>query len=77
MASPTVHLKSVFITSVIGVKEEHDVAVVNLPGTFLSANNPDLIHMMLNGEMEELMAMIQPCTYQKFISCDERGNAIL
>ena len=38
--SPTVHLYSIFITSVIDAAEHRDTVVVDLPGACLSADNP-------------------------------------
>ena len=59
---PIVHLESVFITSMIDVKEGHGIALTDFPGALLLADNPDLIHMVLHGKMAELMAMIEPHT---------------
>ena len=77
-ASPTtVHLDSIFIASVIDAAEHRDTAVVDLPGEFLSADNPDLVHMVFRGKMAELMGMTDPKTYQKFITYDSKGQALL
>ena len=71
-----VHLESIFIISVIDAKEKHNVAIIDLPSAFLPVINPVLIHMVLHGNMAELMAMIEPHTYHKFIS-HESGHTLL
>ena len=38
-ASPTVSTEAIFITSVIDAKENQEVAIVDLPGAFLHAEN--------------------------------------
>ena len=62
-------MDSVFITAVIDAEEGRDTATVDLPGAYLSADNPDLVHMIFRGKMAELMAMTDPSTYRKFVKC--------
>ena len=70
-------MDSVLITAVIDAKEGRDTATDDLPGAYLSADNPDLVHMIFRGKMAELMAMTDPSTYRKFITYDSKGNAML
>ena len=76
-SSPTVHMDSVFITAVVDAWEHRDTATADLPGAYLSADNPDLVHMISRGKMSELMAMTEPRTYRKFVTYDNKGNTML
>ena len=44
--------------------------MVDLPGAFLHADNEDDIVMFMRGRLAELMAMVAPQTYQKFITTE-------
>ena len=47
--SPTVATESIFITTIIYAKEERDVAILDLPGAFLHADQDESIHMVMRG----------------------------
>ncbi len=47
-ASPVVMTESVLITAAIDAEEGRDVAVIDLPGTFLHADIDDLVVMMVS-----------------------------
>ena len=49
-ASPTMTIKAIFITSVIDVKENRKVSVVDLPGAFLHAENNQDVIMFMRGD---------------------------
>ena len=80
-ASPTVNTNSVILTVAIEAKERRDVAVLDLPGAYLSVDMDEMgeehVHMVLRGRMAELMAMTAPAVYCDYISTDAKGNKIL
>ena len=51
MKSPTVSTEAVLISAVIDAYEEHDVAVVDIPGAYLSADMDDDVLMIFRGTM--------------------------
>ena len=75
--SPTVSTEAVLITSVIDALEGRDVAVVDIPGAYLSAEMDDEVFMIFRGIMAELMVAADPKLYRKYISYDNNGKAIL
>jgi hypothetical protein len=75
--SPTILTEAVFITAVIEVHEERNVACFDIPGEFLHANLDKDITMILKSRLAELMVKVAPNLYRKYISVDRRGTAIL
>ena len=75
-SSPTVATESVFITSAIEAHEGRDVAVVDLPGAFMQANQEDLVHMKLKGTLAKVLIMLDPQCYRKYI-VQENGVSTL
>ena len=65
VASPTVSLDSIFITSAIEAHENRDVVVINLPGAFLHAKleDEDEVIMVMKECLAELMVMKEPKVY--------------
>ena len=49
----------------IDANEEQHVAVIDLPSAFLSAENPNLVHMVLEKKLVKLIAIIEPTIYWK------------
>ena len=50
--------------------EKRDIATVDTPGAFFQTNIPngeDKVHLILNGQMAELLAKIAPEAYQDYI----------
>ena len=78
-ALPTVAMDSVFITASMEAAEHRDVAVVDLPGAYLSADMDDEeeVLMVLRGPLAELMALTAPQVYRKFVTVDANGRQIL
>ena len=67
------------ITSTIEAHEERDVASIDIPGAYLHAHvgeNGKII-MLFKGSLAELMAMIEPKQYCKYIAYDIKGNTVL
>ena len=55
----------VLISAVIDAYEERDVAVVDIPGAYLSANMDDDMFLIFRGTMAELMVVDYPTLYRK------------
>ena len=51
------------ITETINVLEGRDVAVVEIPGAYLSADMDDELHMIFRGTLAEMMVMADPALY--------------
>ncbi len=58
--SPTILMEVVFITAVIEVHEERNVACFDIPGAFLHADLDKDITMNLKGRLAELMVKVAP-----------------
>ena len=65
---PTVSTEAIFIMSVIDAKQNREVAVVDLPGAFLHAENEQDETMFMKGRLAELMTLIAPQTYRKYVT---------
>ena len=65
-SSPTVTIESAFLTSVIDVKENCEVATIDVPGVFMQADMKDTVHMKLEGTMSDLLINLAPDMYKKF-----------
>jgi hypothetical protein len=75
--SPTVSLEAVLITAAIEAHEERDVAIVDVPGAFLSADMDEEVIMTIRGRLAELMVKAAPNIYRKYITLDANNQPIL
>jgi hypothetical protein len=75
--SPTVALESVLITATIDAYEERDVAIVDVPAAFLSADMDEGDIMTIRGRLAELMVKAAPNIYRKYITLDANNQPIL
>jgi hypothetical protein len=69
-SSQTASLAGVMLTCVIGAFEGRDLATCDILGAFLKTKIPDdeeEIQVVLDGRMAELLAMISPEMYQKYV----------
>ena len=64
-------MESIFITSVINVKENREVAAEDLPGAFLHAENDNNVIMFMRGRLAKLMKMLAPQTNQKYATIEK------
>jgi hypothetical protein len=58
------------------LKEQRDVATVNLPGAFMHADMEDTVYMKLEGKMVELLIKIDPDQYECHV-CIVNGKPVL
>jgi hypothetical protein len=69
-ASPTVATESIFLMAVIDALEGRDVAIIDVPGTFMQADMDELMHVCFTGKMLDLLLEIDtdmygPCVVQE------------
>jgi hypothetical protein len=74
---PTVSLEAVLITATIDAYEERDVAIIDVPGAFLSADMDEEVIMTIRGRLAELMVKAAPNIYRKYITIDANNQPIL
>ena len=66
-SSPTVAVESLFISATMDALERRDVATVDIPGAFMQADMVGNVHVKLEGRLAELLAKIDPVTYNEYI----------
>jgi hypothetical protein len=71
-----VALESVFVTSTIDAGENREVMMINIPRAFLHATNKDYFVMQMNGTLANLMALMDPKLYRKYL-VDKKGKKVL
>ena len=74
--SLTVSKKAVMLTATIGALEGRDMAVVDIPGAYLSADTDDEVNVVFRGPLEEMMVEANPALYWPIVSY-ETGKAVL
>ena len=74
--SPTVASESVFLTVVVDARENHAVAVIDLPGAFMQVDMDELIHVRLTGTMVQLLLEIDLELYQDCVVY-EKGEKVM
>eukprot|EP00804_Cyclotella_cryptica_P003539 CCRYP_002162-RA/>CCRYP_002162-RA protein AED:0.36 eAED:0.36 QI:0/-1/0/1/-1/1/1/0/220 len=75
--SPTVATNSVFLTGAVDASQKRDVAYIDLPGAFLHTLTDEKVIMVLRGELCELMCLVEPKLYQKYVCKDKKGQQVL
>jgi hypothetical protein len=65
--SPTVSLEVVILTATKDAFEGRDVAIVDVPGAFLTADSDEVVYMCIRGKMCELMVKTAPEIYHKYV----------
>ena len=68
--SPTTSLASIMLTCMIDTFEKRDVATLDIPGAFLQTKMTKRegdVHVILDDRMAELLAKIDPKTYQECV----------
>ena len=64
------------LTATINALEERDVAVVDMPGAYLSADMDNEVHTVFRGTLAEMMVADDPELYRPFVSY-KTGKAVL
>ena len=74
--SMKVSTEAVMLTATIDAIEGIYVAVVDIPGSYLSAYMDNEAHVVFRGALAEMMVAADPELYLPFVSCDT-GQAVL
>ena len=77
MSSPTVSLEAMMLTCAIDAKEGRHVAVTDILGAFLHADMDQDVHMILEGEIAELIVKLEPSFYRKYVWKNKQGKPML
>ena len=81
-ASPTVHLESVLLQSVIDAKEGRDVCVIDIPNAFIITDNEKLADhheidiMKIKGRLADLLVEMAPEVYGSYVT-KENGVSVI
>ena len=75
-SSPTVAIESLVLSCTIDTREGRDVATVDIPGAFMQADMDKLVHVKLEGQMDELLVRLDPKLYRKYVQL-EKGKLVL
>jgi hypothetical protein len=76
-SSPTVATESVLLTSLVDAQENHDVAIVDIPNTFIQTiikNDEDKSVMRIRGHMVDVLVKVAPRVYGPYASTDNQGR---
>ena len=65
--SPTVSTDGLLITAAVDAHEGKNVAIIDIPGAFLQAENDKFVVMLLQGKLAEMMVKIDSSLYQKYM----------
>jgi hypothetical protein len=74
--SPMVSLEAVLLTATIDAFEGRDVAIVDVPGAFLTADMDEVVYMCLRGKMCELMVKTAPEIYRKHVFIENNKHGL-
>eukprot|EP00957_Ditylum_brightwellii_P206963 15350832-Ditylum_brightwellii.AAC.1 len=72
-SAPTVTIESLMLSYLIDAKDDRDVATVDVPCAFIQANMDKIVHMKIEGTMEEMFTKLEPKIYMKYLQ-NEKGK---
>ena len=72
-----VTLENIMIISETKDQDEHDVAIINISGSYLHTERNRNVIMLLRGSLAEFMAVLDPKLYQKYLTRDQNGKTLL
>ena len=77
-SSPIIATESVLLTAVIDTFEkERDMAVLDIPSTYLHTGMKDLVYMNLTGKWTELLVTTVPGVYRPCVTYGPKREAVL
>ena len=65
------------ITFNIGAHEKREVAVSNIPGSFLSTEIEKTVVMVLSVALEDIITLIHPKMYRKYVVLENNTKPLL
>ena len=66
--SPTVLTEEVMLTATTDALEVRDVALVDIPGAYLSADMDNELHIVFRGTLVDMMVAADTALYRTFVS---------
>jgi hypothetical protein len=76
-SSSTVAMESVLLTSLVDAQENCDVAIVDIPNTFIQTvveNDEDKVVMRIRGHMVDVLVKVAPRVYGLYVSTNKQGR---
>ena len=76
MSSPTVATESVLLSCIIDAEEVRDVAVIDIPNTFIQArvkDKKDMAFIKIHGVLVDILVEIAPDVYGPYVTTDKKG----
>ncbi len=82
VSSPTVTAKAVVLTCVIDAQEDRDIAVVDIPNSFVQTvvNEEEANHCVIvsiRGPLVDILVLIVPHVYGPYVSMNKSGQKVL
>ena len=74
--APMVSTEAVFLTAVIDALENKNVAVLDVPGTFMQAEIDELVHVQFTGEMVSMLLQIDHQMYKNYVVIEKGGRVM-
>ena len=74
--SPIVATEEVLLFCIIGAEEERDVAVINIPNTFIQTRveeEKDVTFINIRGVLVDILVVIAPDMYKLHVTTDKKG----
>ena len=75
-SSPTVATEAVLLSCIIDTEEERDVAVINIPNSFIQTQveyKKDMAFIKICGVLADILAEIAPDVYKSHVTTDKKG----
>ena len=72
--------EAVLLSCIIDAEEERDVAVINIPNTFIQTrveNEKDMVDIRVRGVLVGLLIEIAPDVYGPYVKLDKNGTKVL
>jgi hypothetical protein len=76
-SSPTIATESVLLSCTIDVEEHRDIAVLDIPNSFVQTrveNEKDMAFIKIRGILVDILVEIAPEAYKSYVSQDKKGN---
>ena len=74
--SPTVATEAVLLSYIIDAEEERDIAVINIPNTFILTqveDEKDMVFIKIRGVLVDILVGISPDFYKLHVTTDKKG----
>ena len=68
---------AIFITVAIEAYEAHNVVVIDFTGALLHTEMDEHIIVVLKGQLAEMIALVEPRLYMKYIMTGSKGQLTL